>query len=155
MDQDETVESVPWSELLDDVEPGQDIRRIAYLAAGLLGAVVLGAVIARAWWSPSPPVVIAPGIPVAADVLEQMQTGRFDIHLDHRGLEPSVNRLVLGMLASALFVGAALMLSFKVPPPIFGISAPGLAAAVISFSLGLRLWRDDRAPNIICINDRL
>ena len=76
-----------------------------------------------------------------ADVLEQMQTGRFDIHLDHRGLEPSVNRLVLGMLASALFVGAALMLSFKVPPPIFGISAPGLAAAVISFSLGLRLWR--------------
>ena len=68
MDQDETVESVPWSELLDDVEPSQDIRRIAYLVAGLLGAVVLGAVIARAWWSPSPPVVIAPGIPVTADV---------------------------------------------------------------------------------------
>jgi Mn2+/Fe2+ NRAMP family transporter len=46
MEQDETVESVPWSELLDDVDPGQDIRRIAYLAAGLLGAVVLGAIIA-------------------------------------------------------------------------------------------------------------
>ena len=46
-----------------------------------------------------------------ADILEQMQGGRFDIHLDHRGLEPSVNRLVLGMLASALFVGSSLLLS--------------------------------------------
>ena len=36
---------------------------------------------------------------------------QFDIHLDHRGLEPSVNRLVLGMLASALFLGSALMIS--------------------------------------------
>ena len=49
-----------------------------------------------------------------ADILDQMQSGRFDIHLDHRGLEPSVNRLVLGMLASALFVGASLMLSRNV-----------------------------------------
>ena len=48
-----------------------------------------------------------------ADILEQMQGGRFDIHLDHRGLEPSVNRLVLGMLASSLFVGSALLLSRK------------------------------------------
>ncbi|MCE5268398.1 MAG: phosphotransferase [Planctomycetaceae bacterium] len=76
-----------------------------------------------------------------ADVLEQMQGGRFDIHLDHRGLEPSVNRLVLGLLASSLFVGSAMLLSFKVPPPLFGISAPGLAAAVVSVALGLRLWR--------------
>jgi ubiquinone biosynthesis protein len=76
-----------------------------------------------------------------ADILEQMQGGRFDIHLDHRGLEPSVNRLVLGLLASSLFVGAAMLLSFKVPPPLFGISAPGLAAAVVSVALGLRLWR--------------
>ena len=45
-----------------------------------------------------------------------MQGGKFDIHLDHRGLEPSVNRLVLGMLASALFVGSSLLLSRGVPP---------------------------------------
>ena len=36
------------------------------------------------------------------EILEQIQAGKFDVHLDHRGLEPSVNRLVLGMLASAL-----------------------------------------------------
>ena len=81
-----------------------------------------------------------------ADILEQMQGGRFDIHLDHRGLEPSVNRLVLGMLASALFVGASLLLSRQVPPLIHlppllpNTSALGLAAAVVSFALGLRLW---------------
>ena len=40
------------------------------------------------------------------DILQQVQAGRFDVHLDHRGLEPSVNRLVLGMLTSALFLGS-------------------------------------------------
>lgn len=81
------------------------------------------------------------------DIVEQMQGGRFDIHLDHRGLEPSVNRLVLGMLASALFVGAALLLSRQVPPlidlpPLLPkVSAAGLAAAIVSIALGLRLWR--------------
>jgi ubiquinone biosynthesis protein len=81
-----------------------------------------------------------------ADILEQMQSGRFDIHLDHRGLEPSVNRLVLGMLSSALFVGASLMLSRPVEPlmtlPLLGtkVSAPGAAVAVISVALGFRLW---------------
>jgi ubiquinone biosynthesis protein len=81
-----------------------------------------------------------------ADVLEQMQGGRFDIHLDHRGLEPSVNRLVLGMLASALFVGSSLLLSRGVPPLIDlpfmpALSAPGALAAAVSIVLGLRLWR--------------
>jgi ubiquinone biosynthesis protein len=81
-----------------------------------------------------------------ADIIGQMQSGRFDIHLDHRGLEPSVNRLVLGMLASALFVGASLMLSWKVPPLIVlppllpDLSAPGTFAAVVSIALGMRLW---------------
>jgi ubiquinone biosynthesis protein len=52
-------------------------------------------------------------------ILQQVQEGKFDVHLDHRGLGPSVNRLVLGMLASALFVGSSLMLSYKVPPLLF------------------------------------
>ncbi len=81
-----------------------------------------------------------------ADVLEQMQGGRFDIHLDHRGLEPSVNRLVLGMLASALFVGSALVEPWRaaVDRPAAAVAeglAPGAAAAAASIVLGLRLWR--------------
>jgi ubiquinone biosynthesis protein len=54
--------------------------------------------------------------------------------------------LVLGMLASALFVGASLLLSRGVPPllnlPLLPeVSAPGAAAAIVSIALGLRLWR--------------
>ena len=59
-----------------------------------------------------------------------------------------MNRLVLGMLASSLFVGSSLLLSFKVPPlvdlpPLLPqVSAFGAAAAaVVSVALGLRLWR--------------
>lgn len=70
MEQTEDVESVPWSELLETSDPTAERRRIAYLAVGLVAAVVLGAVIARAWWAPSPPTIIAPAgaeAPVAAD----------------------------------------------------------------------------------------
>lgn len=67
MDQHDDVESVPWSELLDHSEPGQDLQRTAYMVAGLLAAVVLGAVVARSWWSPSSPTVIAPANEIAID----------------------------------------------------------------------------------------
>jgi ubiquinone biosynthesis protein len=82
------------------------------------------------------------------DILEQVQTGKFDVHLDHRGLEPSVNRLVLGMLASALFLGSSLLLARAVSPTfsiaflgVHDISAVGAAGYVVSVALGLRLWR--------------
>ena len=84
------------------------------------------------------------------EILEQIQSGRFDVHLDHRGLGPSVNRLVLAMMASSLFLGSSLLLSQKVPPllfpeaPLLGlhqISALGLTGCVVSILLGLRLIR--------------
>ena len=55
--------------------------------------------------------------------------------------EPSVNRLVLGMLASALFLGSSLLLSRSVPPPWTTISVLATIGCVTSFALGLRLWR--------------
>ncbi|HVC94770.1 MAG TPA: AarF/ABC1/UbiB kinase family protein [Pirellulales bacterium] len=81
------------------------------------------------------------------DILQQVQSGRFDVHLDHRGLEPSVNRLVLGMLASALFLGSALLVSQKVepfipwPPVVEQLSVLGVTGCTISILLGLRLLR--------------
>lgn len=78
------------------------------------------------------------------EILQQVQSGKFDVHLDHRGLEPSVNRLVLGMLTSALFLGSSLMLSRDVAPllPIFGgISFVGLAGCGLACALALRLIR--------------
>jgi ubiquinone biosynthesis protein len=75
------------------------------------------------------------------EILAQVQSGRFDVHLDHRGLEPSVNRLVLGMLASALFLGSSLMLTRGVWPVIGKLSLPGGLGCVVSLLLGLRLLR--------------
>jgi ubiquinone biosynthesis protein len=83
-------------------------------------------------------------------ILEQIQSGKFDVHLDHRGLGPSVNRLVLGLLTSALFLGSSLMLSYKVPPVLFtqkeplwfglhNLSILGLIGCVTSLLVGLRL----------------
>ncbi|HPZ84431.1 MAG TPA: hypothetical protein PL064_13415, partial [Thermogutta sp.] len=89
------------------------------------------------------------------DVVQQLRNGTFDIHLDHRGLEPSVNRLVVGLMTSALFLGSALMLAHRVPPllsdlPLLGgwlsenmgsISAPGFVGISLSAIWGWRLWR--------------
>lgn len=84
------------------------------------------------------------------DILNQIQSGKFDVHLDHRGMEPSVNRLVLGMLASALFLGSSLLLSRQVPPLLFPngtflglhkLSILGLMGCGTSILVGLRLIR--------------
>jgi len=74
------------------------------------------------------------------DILQQVESGRFDVHLDHRGLEPSVNRLVLGMMTSALFLGSSLMLAQHVWP-IHAVSVPGVVGMALSMFLGWRLLK--------------
>lgn len=74
------------------------------------------------------------------DILQQVQSGRFDVHLDHRGLEPSVNRLVLGMLTSALFLGSVLLVNHQVWP-VREVSVPGALGMALSAAMGLRLLR--------------
>jgi len=73
------------------------------------------------------------------DVVEQLQAGRFDVNLEHRRLEPSVNRLVLGLMASALFVGSSLLWSRATPPTLYGVSIFGALGALASVILGFRL----------------
>jgi ubiquinone biosynthesis protein len=74
------------------------------------------------------------------DILQQVESGKFDVHLDHRGLEPSVNRLVLGMMTSALFLGSSLMLAQHVWP-IRAVSVPGVVGMALSMFLGWRLLK--------------
>jgi ubiquinone biosynthesis protein len=74
------------------------------------------------------------------DILQQVDSGKFDVHLDHRGLEPSVNRLVLGMMTSALFLGSSLLISYNVWP-FRGVSVPGTLGTMLSAFLGWRLLR--------------
>lgn len=93
-----------------------------------------------------------------SNILDQVQAGRFDIHLDHRRLGPTVNRLVLGMLTSALFMGSSLMLSYKVPPLWFAERGPwgihdlsllGLTGCIVSMMLGFRLvWAIRKSGNL-------
>ena len=74
------------------------------------------------------------------DILQQVESGRFDVHLDHRGLEPSVNRLVLGMLTSSLFIGSVLLVTNQVWQ-FRGVSIPGALGLGLSLALGLRILR--------------
>jgi ubiquinone biosynthesis protein len=82
------------------------------------------------------------------DILQQVQSGRFDVHLDHRGLEPSVNRLVLGMLTSALFLGSTMMVTNNVWA-IWNVSVPGAMGFLLSGLLGLRLlWAINKSGKL-------
>ena len=83
-----------------------------------------------------------------SNILEQVQQGRFDIHLVHRRLGASVNRLVVGLMSSAVFLGSALMLSYEVPPLLFpgegwmgvsNLSMFGVMGMVVSIAMGMRL----------------
>ena len=102
---------------------------------------------------------LADGLPQRVDsILEQVQTGRFDVHLDHRRLGPTVNRLVMGLLTSALFLGSSWMVAANVPPVLFaeggpmglrGLSVLGTTGLVVSFLLGIRLlWAVRKSGNL-------
>jgi len=92
-------------------------------------------------------------------ILDQVQAGKFDVHLDHRRLGPTANRVVLGVLCSALFVGSTQMLSSQVPPLLFPdntyfggmhrISMLGLTGVSLSLLIGLRLlWAIRKSGNL-------
>jgi ubiquinone biosynthesis protein len=84
---------------------------------------------------------------VLSEVIQQVKSGQFDIHLQHRRLEPAVNRLVMGMVTSALFLGSALLWSNNVPPRLGDYSVFGVLGCLTSAFLGLRLlwkvWRNE------------
>jgi ubiquinone biosynthesis protein len=54
-----------------------------------------------------------------SSLMEIVQAGKLDVHLSHRGLSPSINRLVLGLLTSSLLLGSSVLMAYKVPPLLF------------------------------------
>ena len=75
------------------------------------------------------------------DIIERFRKGSMEIHMEHRGLEHSVNRLVFGVITAALFVGSSMLLSFKAPPIIWGYSVFGMIGLTVATAMGLRiLW---------------
>ncbi|MCA9132543.1 MAG: AarF/ABC1/UbiB kinase family protein, partial [Planctomycetales bacterium] len=85
-----------------------------------------------------------------SSVMQLVQEGRLDVHLAHKGLSPSVNRLVLGLLISSVFLGSSVLLASKVPPLLFmppgwlgieNLSLLGLIGYAVSLLAGFRLIR--------------
>ena len=76
-----------------------------------------------------------------SDVMKRVRDGTFSVHLDHRRLDPVINRLVLGVMTSALILGSSLLWSMKAPPVLAGVSVFGGAGYLVAMYLGWRLLR--------------
>jgi len=75
------------------------------------------------------------------DVVRRVRDGSFSIHLDHRHIDPVVNRLVLGVMTAAMFVGSSLLWSMKAPPTLDGVSVFAAAGYLIAAYFSWRLLR--------------
>ncbi len=76
-----------------------------------------------------------------ADILHRVKKGKFDVHLDHRRLDTSVNRLVMGILSAALFMGSAMLWSRNTPPLLYGVSVVGAVGCALAVQLGWTVLR--------------
>lgn len=81
-------------------------------------------------------------------LLDQARRGSLRLNLEHRRLGPSINRLVLGLMTSSVFLGSTLMLAMQVPPLLFPendflglyrLSVFGLVGMVTSIMVMVRL----------------
>jgi len=74
-----------------------------------------------------------------SDVLRRVRDGTFSVHLDHRHIDPVVNRLVLGVMTASMFVGSSLLWSMKAPPTLAGVSVVGATGYLIAAYFAWRL----------------
>jgi ubiquinone biosynthesis protein len=77
-----------------------------------------------------------------ADLIDRFQAGNLTMKHEVPQLEVTVNRVVAGLLISSFFLGSSLLLSFAVPPKVFGFSALGALGCLGSLIVGTQLlWR--------------
>jgi ubiquinone biosynthesis protein len=87
------------------------------------------------------------------DLLARFRDGSLTVHLDHRHLDPIVNRLVLGVLTAAIFLGSSELWSREAKPLVWGISIFGALGYLLSLFLGWRLMRAIRKSGNINSKD--
>lgn len=75
------------------------------------------------------------------DIIKRVRDGTFAVHVDHRHLDPSINRLVVGLITAALILGSSLLWSMKAPPTLGGVSVFGGAGYLAAIYLTWRLVR--------------
>lgn len=88
-----------------------------------------------------------------SDLLARMRDGTLTVHLDHRHLDPVINRLVLGVLTAAIFLGSSELWSRQAPPILFGVPVFGALGYLLSAFLGWRLLRAIRKSGNINSKD--
>jgi len=76
-----------------------------------------------------------------ADILTQIKRGKFDVHLEHRKLDTIANRVVMGILSAALFVGSSMIWSSSAPPLIAGVPVFGVLGCGLALAMGVQLAR--------------
>lgn len=76
-----------------------------------------------------------------SDIMNRVRRGSLDVHLEHNRLDTIVNRMVLGLLTAALFVGSASLLSNGVKPLLFETSVPGAIGCFAAICMGFSLIR--------------
>ena len=83
----------------------------------------------------------------AISLMQQLRRGDVRFSLEHQRLGPSVNRLVLGLMTSAVFLGSSLMMAFNVPPliltdqAVMGMQNMSLIGAIgVIGSISVMLW---------------
>lgn len=74
-------------------------------------------------------------------IFRLLQGQELGVQLIHRHLEPSVNRVVFGLMVSALFVGSSMLWAFKAPPVFAEVSVFGVIGCFVSVLLGYHLFR--------------
>lgn len=74
-------------------------------------------------------------------LLRQLHRQEVGIQLVHRHLEPSVNRLVFGLMVSSLFLGSAVMWAAKAPPLLWDTPVFGVFGCAVATILGFHLFR--------------
>lgn len=88
-----------------------------------------------------------------ADLLDRVRSGTFTVHLDHRHLDPIVNRLVLGVITAALIVASSALWSLKAPPVLAGVPVLGAIGFSLATYLGYRLYRAIKKSGAIGTKD--
>ncbi len=88
-----------------------------------------------------------------ADLLARFRDGTLTVHLDHRHLDPIINRLVLGILTAAIFLGSSELWSREAAPLLYDVSVFGALGYALSLFLGWRLLRAIRKSGNIQSKD--
>jgi len=76
-----------------------------------------------------------------SEILRRVRNGTFELRHEHHRLEATVNRLVMGILSAAFFVGSSMLYAAKAPPVIEDISIIGTIGYILSLIFAVRLIR--------------